>query len=248
MKEAIRKLVPFILMAVANSSHALGIDKLSAELDASKGFKSVATLVVFNDETKETVFVTARALKWSMGKNGEYETESTQDLSVYPSVQKVRPGENAAFKIRYNGKPVKDEASYRIYFSQIKLPTGQSNPDGNLKKATEEVDQSVLVGLAMTVPVYVSDFSLKSNIGKDVAATYSMKDGKVMLDVVNHGTQHVTIKKYRVNDADKPALGVVLAGGERLFPIESAEPVKKLDLEITSRDDSATIHAVEGQQ
>ncbi|WP_186053797.1 molecular chaperone [Burkholderia gladioli] len=248
MKGKIRKLVPFLLMAIANQSFALGIDKLYAELDASKGFKSVSTLVVFNDESKETVFVTARALKWSLDKDGKYETESTQDLSIYPSVQKIRPGENGAFKIRYNGSPVKSEANYRIYFSQIKLPNAQSIPDGNLSKATEEVEQSVLVGLAMTVPVYVSDFSVKSDLRKQVTATYSIKDGKVMLDVINHGLRHITIKKYRVNGLDKQALGVVLAEGERLFQIESPEPVKRLDLEIASRDDSITLQATEVQQ
>ncbi|MGN4152050.1 hypothetical protein ACS0Y3_16865 [Burkholderia gladioli] len=247
MSSMIRKLVPLALMVISNFGYAMGVDKVAIQLDTSRGFKGVGSITIFNEEVDQPVFVTAKPLKWEMSKDGQSHLEPTQDLTIYPSVQRVRPGENAAFKVRYNGAPIKQEGNYRILFTQVKLPVGKSMPDGQLNKTSEEVDQGLLVSLALTVPVYVDDFSIKSDLKSQVKATFLKKDGKITLDVINNGPEHITIKKSRFDGVDGSPLGVVLAKSERQFVIDGKDP-KKVELDLVARDASETIQALGGTQ
>lgn len=241
MKIRMNHLAPLLLLCCGSRTFALGVDKLSAELDASRGFKSVATFVVFNDDSDKPAFVTARALKWDADSKGTLTTTASQDLQIYPSVQKIAPGEQGTFKVRYAGPPVSDaEGNYRVFFTQIRLPSAgaASTQEGDLGM---KVDQDVSVGLAMTVPVYVSDFSAKTDVLDQVSARLSQSGTSAKLDVRNNGNRHITITGYRLNGAQKPGLGVVLANHAREFQLEVGEPVKTLELDVSFRGRLKTI-------
>ncbi|WP_155740368.1 molecular chaperone [Burkholderia territorii] len=233
--------VPCLVMVVTIQGHAFGIDKLSAELDVSRGFKSIATFVVFNDESDETIFVTARGLKWDADDSGGLITTPSRDLEIFPSVQKIGPGSTAAFKVRYSGTPPQGEGSYRVLFTQVRLPSGPSEHEGRLTKTMGEIDQGISVGLAMTVPIYVSDFSSKSNVLDQISASVVRMDNKSTLEVVNKGDRHVTITGYRLNGTAKPGLGVVLPGRSRDVPLDAQVPIQSLEVEVSSRGKTKTI-------
>ncbi|MGP8431799.1 hypothetical protein ACT2FY_01075 [Paraburkholderia fungorum] len=244
MKMKLSRLLPLLMMLFGIRSYGFGIDRLSAELDASQHFKSVTSFVVFNDDSNETIFVTARALKWDLGSKGDMTTTPSEDLEMYPSVQKIRPGESGVFKVRYSGAPLTGEGNYRVLFTQIRIPGGVgTNEDG----ITSVIGQDVAVGLAMTVPVYVSDFSVKSDVLDHVVAKFSQKSDRMTIDVANGGNRHIVVKSYRVNGTQKLALGPVLANHERSFSVESSssEAIKSVELEIIYRDKSKTITATE---
>lgn len=220
------------LAYAAPSSFAFGIDKLSAELDVSKGFKSVASFVLFNDTSESMIFATARALKWDMDKRGETQLVPSSDIRIYPSVQKIAPGESATFKVRYQGPPPTGEATYRVCFEEIQLPAGTTAKEGEITVTTSKGTAGLQIGIAMTVPVYVADFSSKTDVLNHVSARLVREGDKSVLEVDNAGDRHIAISAHRMNGTPGGALGVVLAKHQRMLPIAANDTIKELVLTV----------------
>ncbi|KVT78153.1 hypothetical protein WK58_09290 [Burkholderia ubonensis] len=247
MKVKLGSCVSILLLAVASRGFAFGIDKMSADLDASKGFKAIDSFVLFNDDGKSSVFVTARAYHWDMDEHNAITMTPSEDIQIYPSVQRIQPGDNATFKIRYKGPlPLKGEGNYRIVFNDIRLPTGTpQKADGT--SILETTGSNIEVGIQMSVPVYVSDFSEKSDVMDHVSAHFTQQGHTVSMTVDNEGDRHVTIKGLRINGSDRPGVGPVLAHHKRVVTLDVADPVKGLSLDLSYRGQSKQIVATGGE-
>jgi P pilus assembly chaperone PapD len=212
---------------------ALGVDKLVGELNVTKGFNKVITFTLFNDRD-DTIFITSKGLAWDMDKLGNLSTVPSNDLEIFPPVHRVNPGDSAVFKVRYVGDSIEGEGLYRVMFNEILIPTPEKENEklADIKTVTPNVG----VGMAITVPVYVSDFSKKEKELVKVVASYKQNGRKLSLFVKNMGDSRINIRQYILNGTKINGLGTVLARHERLFNIDTTEAISSLVLQVVHHD------------
>ncbi|MBR7780222.1 hypothetical protein [Undibacterium rugosum] len=231
---------------IAQQCCAFGVDKLKLDLDASKGFKKVEQITIFNDTSDEEIFVTAKSFSWAMDVKNALLLGPTSDIEIFPSMQKIPARGTATFKVRYSGAELKGEKTYRLRFDQISVPKALSTDpsDTSLKSV---VEGKSVVGMAITVPVYVVDFSQKSDAAEKVSAMMkSEASGELTVHVDNVGDRHVEIAAVRIDGVtQKSSLGVVLAKSTRIFPLSTAK-VKKVELNVTCGDSSQWVVVSKG--
>lgn len=230
-----------MLYGFCSACSALGIDKLSGELDVAKGFKSVTSFTVFNDRD-ETIFVTSRGLTWDMDRMGQLTTAPSNDLEIFPPVVKVMAGDSAVFKIRYVGPLIEGEGHYRLMFSEVRIPRqGEANEKlADIQTLTPDVG----IGMAITVPLYVSDFSKQEGTLEGVSASYSQSGKRLSLLVKNDGDHHINIRQHSINGVSMAGLGIVLPHRERLFVLDISANVSSVVLGIVYRDKTRNINAI----
>lgn len=220
---------------------ALGVDKLMAELDASPQFHSTAPLVVFNDSDKP-VYVAAQGLTWDVDPQGQFLTAATTDLEIVPSIARVPAGGSARFRLRYKGEPLASrEATYRVMFKEVPVPDRTRPAAPGDAPATAGLS----VSPAFTIPVYVSDFSVDSDVLQRVQASFTWADGRLQVKLDNPGDRHVLIKELLLDGEARPGVGPVLAHRSRQFPLAVKDKPRSVELSLSHRDRSRTIRATE---
>lgn len=246
MKNKFQLTLGLCLSLFAVDSVALGIDKLAADLDAGLNFKGVASFTVFNDGGENLSYVMAEGLTWQMSETGDLLTAPTEALKIFPSVTRIPAGGSATFKVRYTGVPPSGEGAYRILFKEIAVPS----PASGAKEAelANLITSASSVSMAITVPVYVSDFSKKSDVLNQVSATFTQQDNAARLSLDNGGDRHITILDYRINGTESAkGLGVVLAHLKRSFPLDTTDPVTSVEVKISYKDQTKWLSAVASQ-
>ena len=237
----LRRSVALAALALITRSHALGVDKLLAELDTTKDFHGVASFTVFNDDSAEQVFVTAQGLRWDMTPEDPMKMSPTHDLAIFPPVQRIAAGGTATFRIRYAGPPITVESCYRILFRSVRIPASAAGK-ASAPLTVEDVKSSALVGLSMTVPVYVADQSTAAAVLDKIQARYKPDGNALDLTVEDGGSRHVTIQAYRIDGQEHArALGVVQGGHSRRFKVDAAPPASQLEIQVADHDRSAWI-------
>lgn len=239
-------LLLFILMCSAmlsKNSFAFGIDNLSANLDAGSNFKSVESFTLFNESGDSTAFVTAQGLTWKMTEDDQMLTKPTDDLQIFPPVMRIPAGGSGTFKVRYSGLPISGEGTYRISFKQIGIPNVPSG--GKEAELSDLINNQATVGMVLTVPVYVSDFSKKTDVLKQVSATFNQQEKSTELTVENGGDRHITILDYRINGVERGmGLGYLLAKHKHPFVLDVTDPVASVDIKVGYKDQSVWVKAV----
>jgi P pilus assembly chaperone PapD len=180
----------FIIASIHRVS-AFGIDKLSLNVDAAKGFSSVSQVVIFNDND-ETVYVTGRSLTWDNDASGKMLTSPTGDLAISPPVARIPAKGSATFTVRYVGPERDGESSYRAAFKEIRMPAFEST-----NGTSDKVKPQIMTGLMMTIPVFVSDFSYKVVPFKEITATLHRSENDITIVVRNGGSRHVIVESVR---------------------------------------------------
>lgn len=227
------------LILIAMQVNALGIDKRRADLDVSKSFKSIATFTVFNEGSNDDVFATARGMTWSSTEDNPVVMTPTDDMQIFPAVQRIPAGGSAQIKIRYAGPTVDGERAYRLMIAEVRVPKGMET-DG--KKSFEEISAASASGTvqtAMTVPVYVSDRVASKDLLSNLQYSWHRTDKDTLVVVKNPGRFHIEINGLRVNGVDKElALGPVLAEKTRIFAIKNDAPIERVEVQIKSGKES----------
>lgn len=234
------------LALFAADSFAFGIDKLAANLDVGANFKSVASFLIFNDDSDKAAYVTAEGLSWEMNEGGQMTTKPSEDIQIFPSVIRIPAGGSATFKVRYTGSPPSGEANYRVLFKETVIPTVAQ--DSKEVKLSELINNTTSVGMAITVPLYVTDFTQKTDVLDHVSALFTSSDKSTQLIIDNGGDRHITITDYRINGKDSgKGLGIVLANLKRPFTLDALAPGASVDVKISYKEQSKWISAVERQ-
>lgn len=220
---------------------ALGVDKLLAELDVSPKFRSTAPLMVFNDSDRP-VYVAAQGMTWDVDPKGQFITGPTADLEILPSIQRVPAGGSARFRLRYKGEPLAArEATYRVMFKELPIPDREQaggGPDAAPAPAMS-------VSPAFTIPVYVSDFTVESDVLQRVRARFTWAEGQIRLQLDNEGDRHVIVKELAVDGEIRPGVGPVLAHRSREFQVPARDRARSVDVTLGYRDQTRTIRATE---
>lgn len=237
-----RGLMACFLVCASLQASALGIDKRRADLDVSKSFKSISTFIVFNEGNTEDVFATARGMKWDSTEDNPVVMTPTDELQIFPSVQRIPAGGSAQIKVRYAGPPVNGERTYRLMVTEMRIPKGMED-DG--KKSFEEItaaSASGTVQTAMTVPIYVSDRVEAKDLLTNLQYFFRKTETESLVVMKNPGSFHVEVTGLRINGVDKElALGPVLGGKTRFFPIKSEAAIDRVEVQIKSGRDSSWV-------
>ena len=243
-----RVLLACAAISFSQVSFSFGIDRISAQLDVAGGFKSTETFVIFNDGRENAIFTTAKALKWETKPDGQMILTPSEDLQIFPSVQRIGAGESATFKVRYRGAPLQGEGYYRVLFEEIQLPTiGTTKGDENSIGTTSQISSAVTAGLAMTVPVYVSNFAVKADSLDRVTVRLVKEGSKLFAEVDNQTNRYIVITGCKVNGVESGPKGVVFALHKRLIAIDSDSTIKELSVTVSYGGASRNIRLDERQ-
>ncbi|MDQ0012194.1 P pilus assembly chaperone PapD [Variovorax boronicumulans] len=242
-KRRILQLAGLLLTAtMLRPAFALGIDKLSLDIDANGKFSSSSQVVLFND-TNDVVFVTGRPLAWSSDDAGSLTTSPTTELVISPAMARIPAQGSATFSIRYIGPKKETEATFRAAFRETRMPGLEGGGD------TGGVGAQVLAGIVVTIPVFVSDYAAKIPAFKDVEASFRRNGQEAMLTVNNGGGRHVIVDSVRIGDQEvRRPHDTLFAKRQKTYTgIKAPAPGDKLTLVLTNGTDTQRIDAAEAK-
>lgn len=177
---------------------------------------------------------------WTQDAQGKAVLTPTQDLTWFPSLLTVEPGQSRHIRIGGRLQAANTEKTYRVIVEQ--LPPALSPQEGSVR---------IRVLTRMSIPVFVAppSRSIRGNI-----EGLALKAGTISFSLRNVGNTHVFAKKARVQGRDAQGKSVldkeqtgwyVLAGDERQFslsvPGELCRRLHTLSVEVTT--DSGTFPA-----
>lgn len=201
--------------------------------------KTRTALLAVHNTSPEAVRLQVSMYTWSQDAQGKVDLTPTQELSYFPSLLTVEPGQ--ARNVRVGGLIAAGvaEKAYRIIVEQ--LPAGTAPGEGSqLRMLTR-----------MSIPVFVAP-TVHSPNGK--IEHLELMDGKVSFSLRNTGNTHVFAKQARIRGLDSEGRSLfdksqagwyVLAGEERQFslevPGEQCRRLQSLSVEVST--DSGTFPA-----
>ncbi len=199
-----------VLLAPAGAGAAsLDVSPVRIELSA----RSPSALVVLKNGGKALVRVELRAQAWDEGPTGGMLLTDTTELSVFPALQQLAPGEERKIRIGTTARPGGAERSWRVFISEM-------------PSAVEVADKTaVRVLTRIGIPVFLAP--LKATTGAALSVTRD--GGKLAVVFKNTGSVRIDpteVKLLLLGEKDarieeRTFSGwYVLAGRERVFTAE----------------------------
>lgn len=178
-------------------------------------------VTIRNDEPRAARFqVTAWA--WSQGKGGELQLEPTRDVSFFPSIFEVAPGQMRQLRIGVSLPATNRERTYRVIVEQ--LPSVGEHKAGVVQMLTR-----------LSIPVFQAPTSGAPEV---TLAAPKLSAGRVRFKLENTGAVHDMVKPVHLVGRDARGTPIVertepgwylLAGSERLYDVElSADDCSRL--------------------
>jgi fimbrial chaperone protein len=162
----------------------------------------------------EPMRLQASAFAWDQGPRGEMRLSRTKDVTFFPGLFTIAPGEKRSLRIAAATPPGAVEKTYRVFVEQ--LPGAPSGPETAVRVLTR-------VG----IPVYVEP---PKPFRAGELSPLRAEGGKIVFTLRNTGNVRLRPEAVLVTgrDADgefvfEQQLGgwYVLAGGERIFELEA---------------------------
>lgn len=176
------------------------------------GARKTGLITLRNGESERARFqVTAYA--WTQTAGGEVKLEPTRDVSFFPSLFVLEPGQSRQIRIGVSAPAAAVERTWRVIVEQ--LPDGTGTQAGAVRVLTR-----------MSIPVFLSPAHGDAQIRLDAPA---VADGRVSFALRNEGAVHDMLKPVKVvgRDADgrvvferTEAGWYLLAGGERRYDLD----------------------------
>ncbi len=179
-----------------------------------------STLLTLANESGEPLRFQISAFAWTQGPAGEIQLAPTEDITFFPALLTLGPGEERKVRVGSNTVATTVEKTYRIFFEE--LPPAD-RPD---QKRTE-----VKILTKMGVPIFVQP---QSAVAEGQISDVKLNGSNITFRVANSGTAHFSIQKVHValsDDSGKKLLErdldgwYVLAGGYREYSFEVPDTV-----------------------
>ena len=230
-----------LTVAASQQALAMGIDKLSLNIDASADFSAVTRVIVFND-SDETAYVTGRPVSWSNDETGKMLTSPTTDLTISPPMLKIPGNGSATFTVRYTGAPKQEEAAYRVVFKETRVPA--FIPEDNAAGAPPV---QINTGFVMTIPAFVSNFSEKAPAFNGVTATFRRTGESMNVTVKNSGALHVVVESINLGgEVAKGLHSTVFARKTITYDgVKAPGPTQNVELKLTLGDATKSLTVTE---
>ncbi len=190
-----------------------------------------SAVVAVRNQGKESVRFELQVKAWSQGATGEMDLSPTDEITAYPPVLTVPPGEERNLRVGAVAPFGAVERAYRLVVQELAPPE------------TPEAVPQVRMLTRMLIPVFLA--SVKP-VEKAVLSAPSVRAGQVTFRLANEGSVHVRPDAVKlvglgaggktVFESDLPAW-YVLPGGvrdyEAAIPREACGSVRELEASAT---------------
>jgi fimbrial chaperone protein len=176
-----------------------------------------STLLTLRNDSEESLRFQISAFAWSQDAQGGIQLGSTEDISFFPALLTLKPGEERKVRVAATVAATDVEKTYRIFFEELPpLDTPKERPAG----------AQVRILTRMGIPIFVQPAKGKAEPRIDNGRVQA---GKILFDVRNAGNQHFGLQTVKVTGLgangeqlfDRQAEGwYVLAGSPRSYELE----------------------------
>jgi len=182
-----------LMQAERASGSAFRVTPVKVELSQ----KSASTLLTLTNESGDDLRFQITAFAWSQDPKGGMKLAPTQDITFFPALLSLKPGEERKVRVGAKTAATDMEKSYRMFFEELPpLTTPTAPPQG----------AQVRILTKMGVPIFLTPTRARGEAGIGAAAVSA---GKLTFDVHNSGNVHFSVHAVKVSG---------LAGdGTRLF-------------------------------
>lgn len=207
------RVAPLLLAALAlapTGAGAVAVEVQPVRLDLTRTAPN-ALLTVKNGSGAPARYQ-LRAYTWDESPQGEMKLTEAKELSVFPALLQLAPGESRKVRVGTTAAPGPAERTWRVFAEE--LPEAVEQPKG----------ASVKILTRVGIPVFLEPLAAESRPVLELAAP----GGKLEVRLRNAGTAHfrpsaVNLlltgpKGERVHE-EKLAAWYVLAGGERIYAV-----------------------------
>ena len=160
---------------------------------------NASTLLTVVNESDEELRFQVSAFSWLQDSKGAMQLEKTQDITFFPALLTLKPGEERKVRVGTKSFATDTEKTYRIFFEE--LPS--------MVKKNDTAGASVKILTRMGIPIFVTPAQTRPNGAIDAAA---VGRGKLTFDVANRGNVHFSVQSLKVSGYG--------ADGNRLFERE----------------------------
>ncbi|WP_224242343.1 fimbrial biogenesis chaperone [Hyalangium gracile] len=202
--------------------------------------KTRTALLAVQNSSAESLRLQVSLYEWTQDAQGRVELSPTRDLTHFPSLLMVEPGQSRNIRVGGQLTAGDEEKTYRIIVEQ--LPTN---------KPPSSAGTQIHVLTRMSIPLF---FAPAKSAPQGRVEGLALQDGAVSFSLRNTGNTHVFAKKAYVKGRDAEGRTVldqaqvgwyVLAGDERQFslqvPGELCHRLRELSVKVET--DSGTFPA-----
>lgn len=179
--------------------------------------RSMSTILTLSNESTEELRFQISTFTWAQpDQTGEMKLEPTKDITFFPALLTLKPGESRNVRVGTKAKPTATERTYRIFFEE--LPP--------LVRPAEVRGSQVRIITKMGIPIFIEP---EKRVVTGEISDAAVRDGKLSFVIRNGGNAHFSATSVKVTgvDAEGKALfdrqregWYVLAGGGRKYELE----------------------------
>ena len=224
-----------LMQAGRMSASAFRVTPVRVELSQ----KTASTLLTLTNESDTDLRFQISAFAWSQDAAGGMKLDTTQDITFFPALLTLKPGEERKVRVGTKTFATDVEKSYRLFFEEL--------PPLNVASTPQEGAQ-VRILTKMGVPIFLTPAQSKPEARVDAA---KVSGGNVTFDVRNSGNVHFAVQSVRVTGLGSDGAKVferqvdgwyVLPGTPRTYEVEIPTDVcsKVRNIEIEAQTDLST--------
>jgi fimbrial chaperone protein len=233
-------LISLTLVAVPFSP-ALAIDFHVNPVRLELNEKSQTTLLTVHNQSPDDVRLQVSTHTWAQDALGQMELAPTRDLSLFPSLLTLKPGQSRHVRVGMPVSAAEAEKTYRVVVEQLPSDTAPGKDGIHIQMRTR-----------MSIPLFVAPKVIaRQGRVEDLA----LREGRISFALRNSGTMHLLATRARVRGEDSKGHTIldkeqagwyVLAGDERQFSLDVpgtlCRDLRKLSVEV--RTDNGTLPAM----
>lgn len=198
-----------------------------------------STLLTLRNDSEEPLRFQISAFAWSQDAKGGIQLGSTEDISFFPALLTLKPGEERKVRVATTVAAKEVEKTYRIFFEEL--------PPLDTQK--ERAGAQVRILTRMGIPIFV--LPAKGSAVAEIEGG-KIQGGKLAFDVRNSGNMHFGLQGIKVRGLSSTGEVLferqmegwyVLPGSPRAYEVEvpsdACSKLKKISIE--AQTDVSTI-------
>lgn len=142
------------------------------------------------NQSSEPIRFQVTAFAWNQGIDGQMQLQPTKDISFFPSMLRVKPGQSRKIRVGALVSPGRAERTYRVFIEE--LPPLRPPPAGS--------PNAIRVLTRMGIPIFLNATVPSSRPAVEALA---LRDGQLEFLVRNHGNTHFLNRTLRIIARDK---------------------------------------------
>jgi len=185
MKKILTVALSIIAIFFAADARAFQISHMVHEIDPEQ--TPFSDFYIYNDSRSERLHLVITLRAWKQNEDGSRNLSSTEDITAFPNLLVIEPGERRKVRIGLQKALQRDvEHSYRLNVRQLAI---EGTTTGAPTQANS-VSSAVRFTRSFNMPVFVRPETPKQN----VAVRAVSLDGKIAMELQNIGNVNVKLR------------------------------------------------------